>query len=344
LFHGFDYSKFFTGTPLEQLDTLQQAAELVQQTDEMEKRFMKHTSIMKSAYNMCNNDERITKEEVNDVHFFSGVRSIIYKTTTGESPDATQMNRHVLKLVNEALISEEVVAINTMRLDNSEQIDLLATQYMEKLKRLPYKNTKVKLMEQLLKRVIDSVKKVNKVKAVSFTERLNTIIDQYNDRSDDIVLADEIVTEVAKQLADLFEEIKKDNVLPDGIPNIEVKAFYDILKSVAERYGFLDEYTEEQYIALAKDVKEVVDDKTQYIDWDKKADIKAQLKVQIILTLAKHKYPPATRDDVFKAIFEQAENFKKNRVEDDELEVRAYPQNDEWAALMVSEDKTKYGK
>jgi type I restriction enzyme R subunit len=57
----------------------------------------------------------------------------------------------------------------------------------------------------------------------------------------------------------------------------------------------------------------VVDDKTQYIDWDKKADIKAQLKVQIILTLAKHKYPPATRDDVFKAIFEQAENFKRNR-------------------------------
>ena len=312
MFTGFDYSKFFTGTPLEQLDTLQLAAEHIQQTDETEKRFMKHVIIMKSAYNMCNNDERITKDEVNDVHFFSGVRSIIYKTTTGESPDATQMNRHVLKLVNEALISEEVVAINTMRLDNNEQIDMLATQYMEKLKKLPYKNTKVKLMEQLLKRVIDSVKRVNKVKAVSFTERLNGIIDQYNDRSDDIVLADEIVTEVAKQLADLFEEIKKDSVLPEGIPNIEVKAFYDILKSVAERYGFLDEYTEEQYIALAKDVKEVVDDKTQYIDWDKKADIKAQLKVQIILTLAKHKYPPATRDDVFKAIFEQAENFKKN--------------------------------
>lgn len=313
MFNGFDYSKFFTGTPLEQLDALQIAAERIQQTDELEKRFMKHVGIMKSAYNMCTGDDRVAREEVNDVHFFSGVRSIIYKTTTGESPDASQMNRHVLQLVNEALVSEEVVAINTMRLDNSEQIDLLATQYMEKLKRLPYQNTKVKLMEQLLKRVIDSVKKVNKVKAVSFTERLNGIIDKYNDRSDDIVLADEIVTEVAKQLADLFEDIKKDSVLPNGIPNIEVKAFYDILKSVAERYGFLGEYTEEQYIALANDVKDVVDDKTQFIDWDKKADIKAQLKVQIILTLAKHKYPPATRDDVFKAIFEQAENFKKNR-------------------------------
>lgn len=312
MFNGFDYSKFFTGTPLEQLDTLQMAAERMQQCDELEKRYMKHTSVMKSAYNMCNNDERITRDEVNDVHFFSGVRSVIYKTTTGESPDATQMNSHVLKLVNKALISEEVVAINTMRLDNSEQIDMLATQYMEKLQRLPYKNAKVKLMEQLLKRVIDSVRKVNKIKAVSFTSCLNAIIDKYNDRSDDIVLADEIVTEVASQLAVLFEDIKKDSILPDGIPNIEVKAFYDILKSVAEQYGFVNEYSEEQYIALAKDVKAVVDDKTQYIDWDKKSDIKAQLKVQIILTLAKHKYPPATRDDVFKAIFEQAENFKKN--------------------------------
>lgn len=314
MFNGFDYSKFFTGTPLEQLNILQIAAERIQQTAESEKRFMKHSLIMKSAYNMCNNDERIKNDEVNDVHFFSGVRSIIYKTTTGESPDATQMNKHVLKLVNEALVSEEVVAINTMRLDNSEQIDMLATQYMEKLKRLPYQNTKVKLMEQLLKRVIDSVRRVNKVKAVSFTDRLKEIIDKYNDRSDDIILADEIVTEVAKQLADLFEDIKKDNVLPDGIPNIEVKAFYDILKSVAEQYGFLDKYTEEQYIAMSKDVKDVVDDGSQFIDWDKRADITAQLKVKIILTLANYDYPPQTRSEVFKAIFEQAENFKKNNL------------------------------
>ena len=340
MFYSFNYGKFFTGTPLEQLDTLQMAAELIQRTEETEKRFMKHTMLMKSAYNLCNNDERITKDEVNDVHFFTGVRSVIYKTTTGESPDATQMNRHVLQLVNEALISEEVVAINSMKLDNTEQIDLLATQYMERLKRLPYKNTKVKLMEQLLKRVIDSVKKVNKVKALSFTERLNGIIDQYNDRSDDIVMADEIVTEVATQLAELLEEIKKDSVLPDGIPNIEVKAFYDILKSVAERYGFLDQYTEEQYIEMGKAMKEKVDDSSQFIDWDKRADIRAQLKVQIILTLAQYKYPPATRDEVFKAILEQAENFMKNRAETEDetyASVKLYTQDKESETNMAAE-------
>ena len=33
----------------------------------------------------------------------------------------------------------------------------------------------------------------------------------------------------------------------------------------------------------------------------------------LIRCIAINRYPPATRDDVFKAIFEQAENFKKNR-------------------------------
>ena len=191
------------------------------------------------------------------------------------------------------------------------------------------------------------MKKVNKVKAVSFTERLNEIIDIYNDRSDDIVLADEIVTEVAKQLADLFEEIKKDSVLPDGIPDIEVKAFYDILKSVAEKYGFLDQYTEEQYVEMAQAVKEKVDDSSQFIDWDKRADIKAQLKVQIILTLSKHGYPPATRDEVFKAIFEQAENFKKNRVVENEVKpsspvIHLYLTHKE-TLPMAAEDEIPYG-
>lgn len=348
MFTGFEYSRFFMGTPLEQLNALQMSAEYIQQTEETEKRFMKHTLIMKSAYNMCNNDERITKEEIDDVHFFTAVRSIIFKTTTGVSPDATQMNRHVLKLVNEALISEEVVAINNLQLNDAKQIDLLASQYMDKLKNLPYKNTKVKLMEQLLKRVIDSVKKVNKVKAISFTERLNEIIDIYNDRSDDIVLADEIVTEVAKQLADLFEEIKKDSVLPDGIPDIEVKAFYDILKSVAEQYDFVNKYTEEQYVSMAKDVKEVVDDKTRFIDWNKKADTKAALKVQIILTLAKYDFPPKDpRDKAYNAIFEQAENFKKNRIDEGaEMPSSSFIHlylTPEESLPMAAEDSVPYG-
>ena len=62
---------------------------------------------------------------------------------------------------------------------------------------------------------------------------------------------------------------------------------------------------------LSKEVKTVVDDKAKYTDWSQRADIKAELKVDLIMLLAKHDYPPVDKDEVYKEIFEQAENFKK---------------------------------
>jgi len=58
-------------------------------------------------------------------------------------------------------------------------------------------------------------------------------------------------------------------------------------------------------------VKVVVDDKVKYTDWSQRDDIKAELKVGLILVLAEHGYPPVDRDEVYKEIFDQAENFKK---------------------------------
>ena len=58
-------------------------------------------------------------------------------------------------------------------------------------------------------------------------------------------------------------------------------------------------------------IKKIVDDKSKYTDWAKRDDIKAELKMDLILILAEYGYPPVTNDEVFKEIFEQAENFKK---------------------------------
>jgi len=66
---------------------------------------------------------------------------------------------------------------------------------------------------------------------------------------------------------------------------------------------------------LSKKVREVVDDKAKYTDWSQRVDIKAELKADLIILLAEHGYPPVDRDEVYKEIFEQAENFKKYRSE-----------------------------
>lgn len=87
--------------------------------------------------------------------------------------------------------------------------------------------------------------------------------------------------------------------------------FVQKFKALAVKYGFT--YPEDKLVTLAAAVKAVVDDKVQYTDWSQRADIKAELKVGLILILAKHGYPPVDRDEVYKEIFEQAENFKKFR-------------------------------
>jgi type I site-specific restriction-modification system R (restriction) subunit len=59
--------------------------------------------------------------------------------------------------------------------------------------------------------------------------------------------------------------------------------------------------------------KGLVDDKAKYTDWSQRDDIKAELKVSLIILLTNNDYPPVDRDEVYKEIFEQAQNFKKHQ-------------------------------
>jgi type I restriction enzyme R subunit len=218
-------------------------------------------------------------------------------------------------MIEEAIQSEgveEIIQINS----KDKNLDVLSDEYMSKLEKLKMPNTKIKLMERLLKTVITDFKKINKMKGVDFSKRLNELVAKYNDRSDSAIFADEVLTEVANQMADLLKEVNKEkqSFKELGI-TYEEKAFYDILVKVAHNYNFYDiylhKYGDEEFKKLAAGIKKIVDDKSKYTDWANRDDIKAELKMDLILVLAEHDYPPVTQDEVFKEIFEQAENFKK---------------------------------
>ena len=122
--------------------------------------------------------------------------------------------------------------------------------------------------------------------------------------------ANEVLDDVAEQLAKLLEELKKEKDSFKGMGiDYEEKAFYDILKAVAKKYEF--EYPDDKMIELSKRIKIIVDDKAKYTDWSTRDDIKANLQVDLILLLDEFDYPPVTIDDVYKEVLEQAENFKK---------------------------------
>lgn len=160
--------------------------------------------------------------------------------------------------------------------------------------------------------ILNIVKRVNKIMGVEFSERLKRVVDEYNNRRRDEAFANEVLDDVAEQLAKLLEELKteKQSFEKMGI-DYEEKAFYDILKAVAKKYEFDDEYPDEKMIELSKRIKTIVDDQSRYTDWSTREDIKATLQVDLIILLDEFGYPPVTIDDVYKEVLEQAENFKK---------------------------------
>jgi len=311
IFHQFDTSDYFTGQSLKQLNCLNKASEFVQLTQDLEKRFMELMKRLKSAYDICCGTQEFTQSQRDHVHFYIAIRSIIFKLTKGVAPDTDQMNAKVREMVKEAIQSEGVEEIFKLGDGSDTQINIFDPDYLAKIDKIKLPNTKIKLLQQLLAKSIEEFKKVNKVKAIDFSKKMKVLVDTYNERKPD-VLQSEVLEDFTDEIIDLYHELvkEKDSFKDLGI-DFEEKAFYDILKSLCIKYDF--NYPEDKLLHLAKEVKVVVDDKAKYTDWNQRADIKAELKVGLIILLAENGYPPVDKDEVYKEIFEQAENFKNNR-------------------------------
>lgn len=313
LMHTFDSSKYFKGSTIEQLNTLNQGAEFVQKTKELETRFMGLVKRLKAAYDICAGSEKLTQSERDHTHFYLAIRSIIFKLTKGTAPDTAQMNARVREMIKEALESDGVEEIFKLGNEEETEQDIFDEDYLAKIEKIKLPNTKIKLLQQLLAKVIIEIKKVNRVKGIDFSKKMQVLVDRYNKRDENDIFRSEVYEEMANALTELIWEVHKEFSSGDELGiHFEEKAFYDILKELCIKYDF--KYPEDKMIELAKAVKDLVDGQAKFPDWNKRDDIKSALKVGLILLLDEFGYPPVERDEVYTEIFEQAENFKKNRI------------------------------
>jgi type I restriction enzyme R subunit len=311
LFHTFDSTKYFKGTTIEQLNTLNLAAEFAQQSKEFETRFMGLVKRLKAAYDICAGSEQLKQLERDYTHFYLAVRSIVFKLTKGNAPDTAQMNAKVREMIKEALQSEGVEEIFKLGDDAGTEQDIFDEDYLAKIDKIKLPNTKIKLLQQLLAKVIGEIRKVNRVKGIDFSKKMQVLVERYNNRDANDILRSEVYEEMASALTDLIWEVHKEFSSGDELGiDFEEKAFYDILKELCVKYDF--KYPDDKMIELAKAVKDLVEGQAKFPDWNKRDDIKSALKVGLILLLDEFGYPPVDKDEVYVEIFEQAENFKKN--------------------------------
>lgn len=274
MLHSFDAFRFFNGRERERLDCLNDAAEFVLQTEELTKRFMWHVKRLKSAFNLCLMSEDVSTAERNRIHFYVAVRSIVFKMTKGDAPDISEMNARVRQLVENALVSSDVEDIFKLSEKNCS-VDLFSEEYPERVLALKRPNTRIQIPER------------------------------YNDRTDKIDL-----NEIVNDMIDLIYEMQaeKTSFVALGI-DFEEKAFYDILKACAVKYGFT--YPEDKTVFLAKEIKRLVGGKAKYANWSKKANIRAALQTDLIVLSDDNGYPPEPQNEVYQNVIDQAENFKK---------------------------------
>jgi type I restriction enzyme R subunit len=89
-------------------------------------------------------------------------------------------------------------------------VDIFDPDYLEKINKIKLPNTKIKMLQKLLSKAIDEFKKVNKLKGVNFAEKFKSLVERYNDRSEQHVLRSEVLEDFTDKIIDLYHAIRKE--------------------------------------------------------------------------------------------------------------------------------------
>lgn len=307
LMANFDSSSFHAGKPIERLACLNEAAEYVQLSKDFQVRFMGLSRILKSAYQICFPSGELSDHETAVAQFYLAIRSIVYKQTKGDAPDAEMMNEVVEEMVRRAISCTGVEDV--INADGPD--DLYGEKTLKELNEMKMPITKFNALLKLVRRAITSYGRTNKVKAVQFDERLRKVVAEYNSR-DNLTFTSEVVSDfvnsLSDQLIDIIDSLKEDQESFEKLGiTYEEKTFYDILVKVRDDHGFV--FADEKCIELSKEIAALVSDKSQYADWSTREDIKSQLNMDLTVLLYNNGYPPEWDEEVFDKVMEQAANF-----------------------------------
>lgn len=289
--------------------------------------FLKTVKRMRAAYDICQPSGELGEEETSLAQCFMAIAGFVRKMSGTSELDTDTMNRHVSKMVEEALKYNKVESV----LDNGEQEDIFSPEYFEKLSDVKMPATKLELLVKMLRKQITEYGKTNQMAAKKFQEMLEETIKQYHERRKHLSMeeageaqeetSEEIIRNATDQALQILKEmhIDRNSFRKVGL-TFEEKAFYDILITLRDQYNF--EYGTDKIIdgvsvnekckCLAKKIKDIIEMKSSFADWLNNQIVRDQLKFDIKVCLIKNGYPPQYTPEVFRKVMEQVENFEEN--------------------------------
>ncbi|MGE5554273.1 MAG: type I restriction endonuclease subunit R [Betaproteobacteria bacterium] len=300
LFHGFDWSKWVTGSPGERLSLLPSAQEhiLAQERERGRDRFLEAVRDLSQAFALAVPHEKALAIR-DDVAFFQAVRAALVKRAPGEEKSEEELDHAIRQIVSRAVAPEGVVDIFAAAGLKKPDLSILSEEFLAEVRGMPQKNLAVELLRKLLSGEIRSRRTKNLVQARSFAELLEQAIRRYQNRTIE-------AAQVLEALIDLAREMREADRRGErlGLTGEEL-AFYDALETNDSAVKILGDET---LRAIARELVAAVRTNVT-TDWTVRENVRANLRVLVKRILRRHGYPPDKQEKATQTVLEQAELF-----------------------------------
>ena len=297
MFHDFAYEDYFQADTSHKLSLILAAEEHILGLDDGKKRYINEVTALSKSFAIAIPHEQAMdiKEEV---AFFQAVKARLAKfDATGEGRTDEEIETTIRQVIDQALVSEQVVDVFDAAGINKPDISILSEDFLLELKGMKHKNVALEVLKKLLNDEIKTRSKKNLVKSKSLLEMLENAIKKYHNK---ILTAAEVMDELIKLSKEIVEMDSEAKAL--DLTDFEY-AFYTAVsdnESAKELMG--KDKLRELAVVLFEKVKV-----NASIDWTIKESVRAKLKVLIKRTLRQYGYPPDMQKLATETVLKQAE-------------------------------------
>ena len=296
LFHGFDWTKWTTGTPQERLGLLPPAQEHTLAQENGKDRCLLAARELSQAFALAVPHEETLRIR-DDVGFFQAVRAQLIKRAPGEARSEEELDLAVRQIISRAVASEGVMDIFAAAGLDKPDISVLSDEFLAEVRGMPQRNLAVELLQKLLRGEISTKRRKNVVQARSFAEMLEQTLRRYQNRAIEAAQIIEELIELAKDMREASERGERLGLSEDEL------AFYDALETNDSAVQVLGDDTLRD---IARELVETVR-RNVTIDWTLRENVRARLRVLVRRILRIHGYPPDKQEKATQTVLEQAE-------------------------------------
>lgn len=304
-FHGYDYSKFVTGTDLERAKVISGAVNFIMGREKIEDKdsFVKEALMLHQALSLCSS--LVEEQERFEAAFFESVRVLTLRLTNtgiGKKISLPEMNARINELLKQSIKCDGVVNLFS---DIKEEFSLFDPDFLDEVSKMKEKNLAVELLRKLLEDEVAVYRKTNVVKSEKFSELMKRSLNAYINGQ---ITNEEVIQEMRK-LAEQIKAARKQGKDLGLTP--EEMAFYDAL---TKPQAIKDFYENKELIAITRELTAALQ-KNKTIDWQKRESARAKMRMLIKRLLKDHRYPPEGMEDAVKTVMTQCELWADNVME-----------------------------